>query len=132
MRIKVLITSLCLAICALTAVLPVTRTMASGTEDITLQAMVSIDKKLTFEGKPVTAEELPGKLKSAGAKSDTVIRILIQRNTPESMIKDISRALANAKYRKFVFTSPKLAEATVKDPVKNEVPQVKPRSKTKR
>ena len=83
--------------------------------ETTLQAMVSSDEQLTFEGKVVKPKELPAKLKSAGAKPDTMIRILIQKNTPEATIKNISRALANAGFRKFVFTQPKQAEVTIKD-----------------
>ncbi|OGV62492.1 MAG: hypothetical protein A2283_07460 [Lentisphaerae bacterium RIFOXYA12_FULL_48_11] len=128
MRITVRIAEFCMAVCALITWSSITETIAAGEDSDTLQVMVSIEKKLTFEGKPVKPEELPGKLKSAGAKPDTVIRILIQKNTNESMIKDISRALANAKYRKFVFTYPKQAEATVKEPAKNVIPQTKSRN----
>jgi len=128
MRINVRIIALCVTACSLIAGFSVIGAMASGDDDNTLQVMVSIEKQLTFEGKPTKQEDLPGKLKSAGAKPDTVIRILIQKNTPESMIKDISRVLANAKYRKFVFTYPKETEITVKDPAKKETPRAKSRS----
>ena len=84
--------------------------------DNTVQVVVSIDQKITLEGKPVKSAELAAKLKSIGAKPDTIIRVLVQKNTSEAIIKDISRALANGGYRKFLFTQPKQAEVTVKEP----------------
>ena len=89
---------------------------ASDFPDNTIQVMVSIEQKITLEGKPVEPAKLPDRLKSMGAKPDTIIRILIQKNTPDKTLKDISRALASAGYRKFVFTQPKQAEVSVKDP----------------
>jgi len=103
-------------VCCMVLTSPSFNAMASSDANNTLQVMISIDQKLTFEGKPVKPEDLPGKLKSAGAKPHSIIRILVQKNTPEVMLKTISRELANAGYRKFVFTQPKQAESTVKTP----------------
>ncbi|MDD4870151.1 MAG: hypothetical protein PHR77_06290 [Kiritimatiellae bacterium] len=82
----------------------------------TVQVVVSIDQKITLEGQPVQIADLASKLKSIGATPNTIIRVLIHKNTSTEMMKDISRSLASGGYRKMVFTQPKQAEVFSKEP----------------
>ena len=82
----------------------------------TVQVVVSIDQKITLEGKPVDVKNLPSKLKSIGATPNIIVRILIHKNTSTEMMKEISRSLASGGYRRMIFTQPKQAEAYSRDP----------------
>jgi biopolymer transport protein ExbD len=81
----------------------------------TVQIAVSADQKITVEGKAVDAAKLPNRLKSMGVTSDTVIRVLIQQNTSPDLMREITRSLGSAGFRRVLFTQPKHIEITRKD-----------------
>jgi len=83
--------------------------------DNTIQVVVSIDQRITLEGRAVEIKKLPARLKSIGATPDTTIRILVQKNTSKELMTRISSALATAGFQRILFTQPKQVEVLSPD-----------------
>jgi biopolymer transport protein ExbD len=69
------------------------------------------DQEFTIGGKTYPMEQLAQRLKSAGAKADSEIRVQIPRETPLPTLKNLTTTLMMAGYSKFFFVKPRHAES---------------------
>lgn len=74
-----------------------------------LRVTLSADGAITLEGRPVSLERLPAKLKSAGAGPQTSIDIAVGATTSQTRMAEVTRALANAGYSRIMFVRPRKA-----------------------
>ncbi len=72
---------------------------------------VSNDQEFTIAGKTYPMAQLAKRLKSAGARADSEIRVQIPKETPVPMLKKLSAALTMSGYSKFVFVKPRYSES---------------------
>ncbi|NQT93776.1 MAG: hypothetical protein HQ559_13535 [Lentisphaerae bacterium] len=79
-----------------------------------MRVTLSGDGTITLEGRTVSLERLPAKLKSAGAGPQTAIEIAVGANTPHSRMTEITRALASAGLSRIMFLRPRKADASTK------------------
>ncbi len=112
-RIRVRSIFLLIALSVAAAPIPARAADASDKKvEGTVQAItVNNEKDFTINGKTYPMEQLARRLKSAGAKADSEIRVQIPRDTPVATLTKLSTLLMQAGYVKFIFVKPRHAES---------------------
>ena len=78
-----------------------------------LYVYVSENARITFDGEPVAMNDLPERLRKAGATPDTPIVFKTQGNVPGRMMRSLVSTVQAKGYTRVVFETPKMANAFV-------------------
>ncbi len=112
---RILVRSIFLTIAMAIAAAPFSARAAEAPEkkvEGTVQAIVvNNEKEFMIDGKTYPMEQLARRLKSAGAKADSEIRVQIPKDTPAATLTKLSTVLMQAGYVKFIFVKPRHAES---------------------
>ncbi|MGI6494566.1 MAG: ExbD/TolR family protein [Kiritimatiellia bacterium] len=93
-----------------------------------LYVYVSSNGRITLEGEPVVMNDLPARLKKAGATPDTPIVFKTQGEISDRMMRSLVEAVQSQGYSRAVFESPRHADAFVPDPDASGGPELERRS----
>jgi len=69
---------------------------------------------ITLNGTPVNVQNLPAKLKQAGAGRQTSVRVRVPDGTSRQTLQRLGAHLASGGYSRIVFSKPQKAHARVK------------------
>lgn len=107
-----------LSLCLLSLGLAVTGGCVStaASDDAELRLTLTSGGQVLLNGSAVQPGALPGALKAQGIALDTAIRVAIPASAPMDRVKDLSRRLASAGYRRVVFARPQHADVVADPP----------------
>jgi hypothetical protein len=96
--------ALCLTGCA---------TQPAGDGDA-CHAQIAADGAAFVAGHGVERNRIAERLRSAGIRRDTAIRVAVSRDTPKSLLASVARELHAAGYGRVVFVTPRVATASAR------------------